>query len=74
MINATMNEAKEQNEKACDICVYDMKKCHYTLCLYECINDLWEAGVQVDRLAILFLENKSAHIAIKNSVVFKCCN
>ena len=74
MINATINQAKEQNEEACDICVYGIKKCHYTLCLYECINDLWEAGVQVDRLAILFLENESAHIAIKTSVVFKCCN
>ena len=67
VVNAIMNEAKEQNEEACDICVYDVKKCHDTLWLHECINDLWEAGVQDDRLALLFLENESAHIAIKTS-------
>ena len=30
------------------------------------INDLWEAGVQDDKLALLFLDNKNANIAIKN--------
>ena len=32
---------------------------------YECINDLWEAGVKDNRLALLFLENTIVHIAIK---------
>ena len=67
MVNAILNESKEKNEDAYDICVYDVKKCHDSLWLHECINDLWEAGVQDDRLALLFLENTTAHIAIKTS-------
>ena len=67
MINAICNEDKFKNNEACDICVYDVKKCHDTLWLEECINDLWEAGIQDDKLVLLYLENKSAHIAVKTA-------
>ena len=65
VVNANMMEANKQSFEACDNSVYDVKKCHDSLWLHECINDLWEAGVKDDRLALLFLENYSAHIAIK---------
>ena len=67
VINAVSNEARLKTNEACDICVYDVKKCHHTLWLHECINDLWEAGIQDDKLVLLFLENKSAQIAIKTA-------
>ena len=57
VVNAIANEAKQQPEEACDICVYDVKKCHDTLWLHECINHLWEAGIKDDKLVLLFLEN-----------------
>ena len=44
-----------------------MKKCHNTIWLHECINDLWDAGIKDDKLALLFLENTSAKIAIKTA-------
>ena len=67
VVNAIMNESKELNEEACDICVYDVKKCHDSLWLHECINDLWEAGVTNDKLALFFLENESAQIAVRTA-------
>ena len=60
-----MKESKEQKEGVCEILIYDLKKCFDTLWLHEFINDLWEAGVQNNKLALLFLENESAQIAIK---------
>jgi hypothetical protein len=35
--------------------------------IYECINDLYEAGMDNDKLPLLLLENKSARIAIKTA-------
>ena len=67
VINTISNKAKVKTNEACDICVYDVKKCHDTLWLHECITELWEAGIQDDKLVLLFLENKSAQIAIKTS-------
>ena len=67
VINAITNEAKLKNNEACDICLYDVKKCYDTLWLHECINDLWEAGIQDDKLVMLYLENKSAQIAVRTS-------
>ena len=48
VVNLTMNEDKYNKEEVCDKCVYDVKKCHDSLWLHECINDVWEAGVQDD--------------------------
>ena len=68
VINAITNEAKQKKtKKACDVCVYDIRKCHDSLWLHECINDLWDAGIQDDKLVLLFLENQNANIAIKTA-------
>ena len=67
VMNAITNEAKQQIENACDVGVYDIKKCHDNLWLHECINDLWDAGIQDDKLVLLFPENQNAHIAIKTA-------
>ena len=67
VINAISNKARLKTNGACDICVYDVKKCHDTLWLHECINNLWEAGIQDDKLVLLFLENESAQVAIKTA-------
>ena len=67
VINAISNEAKQKNGRPCDVCAYDVKKCFDNLWLHECINDIWEAGLQNDMLNLLFLANESAIIAIKTS-------
>ena len=67
VINVISNEAKCKSNQPCDICVYDVRKCYDTLWLQECINDLWEAGFQDDKLVLLYLENKTAQIAVKTA-------
>jgi hypothetical protein len=41
--------------------------CFDALWMQECINDLYETGFQNDSLALLFLENQNAEIAIKTA-------
>ena len=65
VVNAITNSIKQGSEEAVDICAYDAEKCFDTLWTYECINDLYEAGLQNDRLTLLFKMNASAQVAIK---------
>ena len=48
-----------------DIQVFDVEKCFDALWVEECINDIFEAGLDNDKLVLLFLENQNANIAIK---------
>ena len=43
--------------------MYDVRKCFDTLWLDECINNLYEAGIQGDKLCLLYYQNKNARIA-----------
>ena len=61
-----MNSIKTGGEDACDVSVYDVKKCFDSLWAQECINDLWDAGCRDDKLKILALGNESAAVAIQN--------
>ena len=65
VMNAIMNASRKENENACDIMVYDVKKCFDSLWLSECNNDLFEAGVNNDKLCLLYYSNKNARIAVK---------
>ena len=67
VVYAIMNSIKRGNGKAVDMCAYDAEKCFDSLWTYECINDLYESGLQNDKLAILFEINKNAQVAIKTS-------
>ena len=64
-MNAIMNGSRQGIEKACDICVYDVKKCFDKLWMSECINYLYEAGLTNDKLCLIYYSNRTARIAIK---------
>ena len=66
-MNAVMNASRVGDEERCDINVYDVKKCFDSLWLAECINDLYETGLNNDKLCLLYYSNKSANIALKTS-------
>ena len=53
------------SEKAVDLQMYDVEKCFDALWLQECINDIYEAGPQNDKLPLLFMENSNAKVAAK---------
>ena len=67
VVNAIMNSSKRGVDEACDVCVYDIRKCFDNLWLSECINDLYEAGFQNDKLCLLYYSNRHARIAVKTS-------
>ena len=67
VMNAIMNSSKQGCDSACDINVYDVRKCFDSLWLAECINDLFESGLKNDKLCLLYYSNKTARIAIKTS-------
>ena len=62
-----MNASKRGADEACDITVYDICKCFHILWLSECINDIYEAGLNNDKLCLLYYSNLRARIAMKNS-------
>ena len=43
----------------------DATKCFDKLWLQDCINSLYEAGLDNEKLNLLYLENKNAQIAVK---------
>ena len=55
------------NEEDIDAQVFDVEKCFDALWVQECINDMYETGLDNDNLSILFLENQNAEIAIKTA-------
>ena len=47
------------------MCAYDVEKCFDALWTYECVNNLYEAGLQNDKLSLLFEINQNAQVAVK---------
>ena len=67
VLNAITNSRRKEKEESLDLQVYDIEKCFDSLWLHEVINSLYEAGLQNDKLPLLFLENSSAQVAIKSN-------
>ena len=67
VLNAVTNSVKKGKEDPIDIQIFDIEKCFDALWMQECINDLYDAGVQNDNLPLLFNENKNAKVAIKSA-------
>ena len=60
IINETMN-----NKKAIDVVILDYKQCFDGMWLEDCLNDLYEAGVQNPNLALIYEANRKNKVAIK---------
>ena len=65
VIYAVMNTVINGSEEPLDICPYDIEKCFDALWNHECINNLYNAGLQNDKLTLLFKMNQNAKVAIK---------
>ena len=62
VMNAVTNSVLKEKLEPIDVQVYDVEKCFDALWLEECINDLYEAGLNNDKLPLLFLENQNAKV------------
>ena len=57
-----------KSKKPIDIQVYDYKQCFDSLWLKECLNDLYAAGVQDDKFALLYNVNSNVKVAVRTPV------
>ena len=51
-----------------DIQIFHYKECFDSLWLQECMNDLYSAGLDDDKFAILYNINKTVNIVVKMPV------
>ena len=68
VLNAIINSIKKGNEDACDITVNNVEKCFDALWVQECINIIYENGLNNDKLVLIHEESRTASIAIKNLI------
>ena len=66
--NAVINEALK-TKKNIDIQILDYCQCFDGIWLDECINDLFEAGIDDDSLALIYEANKKNRGAIQKHLV-----
>ena len=67
VLNAIMNSISKGIKEPHDVQVYDLIQCFDSMWLKECINSLYEAGLDNDRLNLLYLSNASAQVAVKTA-------
>ena len=65
VISAISNSVVNGTSAAIQIQVMDAEKCFDKLWLQSCINALFDAGLDNDKLNLLYIENKNANIAVK---------
>ena len=57
VLNAINNSVINGKEDPVDIQIFDVEKCFDALWVDECINDIYDAGLNNDKLVLLYLEN-----------------
>ena len=57
ILNGIINEAIKSKKKAVDIQILDYRQCFDSMWLEECINDLYDSGVQNPNLALIYEAN-----------------
>ena len=65
VLNAILNSQKHKSNEPLDVQVFDVEQCFDALWLQEVINCLYTAGLNNDKLPLLFLENQNAQVAVK---------
>ena len=57
-----------KSKKPIDIQIFDYKQCFDSLWLKECMNDVYEAGLNNDKFALLYNVNSTVNIAVKTPI------
>ena len=65
VVNSIINSIINKETGPVDIHLYDLRKCFDGLWLEECCNNLYEAGVTDDKLAMIFEGNRTNRVAIR---------
>jgi hypothetical protein len=64
ILNGIINEATKDKSKSVDIQILDYRQCFDAMWLEECINDLYESGVQNSNLGLIYEANKTNQVAV----------
>ena len=68
-MNGVIREVlNKKSNKPVDIQIFDYKQCFDSLWLQECMNNLYSAGLNDDKFALLYNANTLVNIAVKTPV------
>ncbi len=65
IIYSCLNSAIQKQSEPIDIHMYDLAKCFDGLWLEECCNNLYEAGVTDDKMALVYEGNRINQVAVR---------
>ena len=65
VVYSIINSVLNKEGPPVDIHLYDLRKCFDGLWLEECCNNLYEAGITDDKLALIFEGNRTNRVAVK---------
>ena len=66
VVNSVLHDVlSSKNKDPIDIMVLDYKQMFDSECLYECLNDVFEAGVNDDIFPLLYEANKETFVAVQ---------
>ena len=66
VVNSVIHDVlRKKSSKSIDIMVLDYKQMFDSECLYECMNDLYEAGVKDDIFALIYEANRVNNVAVQ---------
>ena len=68
ILYSVINSAVEKESKPIDSTTYDLKKAFDSLDLVECCNDIWEAGVTDDKMALIWEGGQVNNVAINTPI------
>ena len=64
IVNGVINEVVQDKSKSLDVGVLDYRQCFDSMWLEDTINDLYEAGVTDDQLALIYKSNQTNKVAV----------
>ena len=66
VVNSVLHDVMQKKKNnPIDLMVLDYKQMFDSECLYECMNDLYEAGVQDDILSLIYESNRKSFVAVQ---------
>ena len=65
VVNGVINAVIEKDANPVDIELFDISKCFDSLWLKECLNDLYEAGIDNSNLNLIYEGNKECFLSVK---------
>ena len=65
VINGIINDVLAKKDESIDIQILDYRQCFDSMWLEETVNDLWEAGITDDNLALIFKANEFVNVGVK---------